>query len=260
MAGKDRRPNRAQEFRHPKPHIGRPGDDRRTRMLQKTFGQIIDIGGQDGAIVLWPGHHAPVIPERRQPRGDCRALDNEMIRDGGAIAADRLRGADDRRIAGAAAEIALKRGFHLRLGRLGHLHPERIERHDETGRAKTALAAVMIDHRLLHRVQPAVAPGKMLDRDHMAAIDRGQKPDAGIDRAIAEALGPKPPDQHGAGPAIALGAALLGAGEALIEAQEIEQGLVRSNLGQRDVAPVENETDIGAMRHGPLPSDGPCRR
>ena len=70
-----------------------------------------------------------------------------------------------------------------------------------------------VDHRLLHRMQVAVAPLQMLDRHDMAAVERAEEADAGVDAFIDQACRREPPDQHGAGAAIALGAAFLGAAQ-----------------------------------------------
>ena len=81
-------------------------------------------------------------------------------------------------------------------------------RHHEARRAETALATVMLDHRLLDGMQRATL-GQSLDRAHGAARELRQKQDAGVERA-------QPPlgigDDHRAGAAIAFVAALLGAG------------------------------------------------
>ena len=105
------------------------------------------------------------------------------------------------------------------------------------------------DHRLLHRMQRPVRPAQMLDGDHMATIERGQKANTGIDRLIPQHAAGEPPDQHGAGAAIALGAAFLGAGQSPVEAQEIEQGLRGRDIGQRHRRPVEQKTDLVAAVH-----------
>ena len=80
----------------------------------------------------------------------------------------------------------------------------------------------MVDHRLLHRMQLVVAR-EVLDRDDLGAVGLAGEQDAGIDRLVDEALAAQPPQHHRAGAAIALGAALLGAGRALGQAQIVEQ-------------------------------------
>ena len=143
----------------------------------------------------------------------ARALGDQRIGGGRACAA-RLRGGDDRLVAGAAAEVALQRRPRSRPRRVRVAHPERVERHHEARRAEAALAAVAVDHGRLHRVQGAVA-GEVLDGDDVAEVDRGEQPDAGIHRLVDQPVAGPPADQHRAGAAVALGAALLGAAQPL---------------------------------------------
>jgi hypothetical protein len=49
---------------------------------------------------------------------------------------------------------------------------------------------------------------------------------------------------HGTGAAIALSAAFLGTLEPLVEAEIVEQGPRRRNLGERDILIVEDETKL----------------
>ena len=87
-------------------------------------------------------------------------------------------------------------------------------RADLPRRAVAALEAVMLDERLLQRVQ-AVAVRQALDRGDLAALVLHRQRQAGVD-ALAV-------DQHRAGAAGALVAALLGAGEAEVVAQQVEE-------------------------------------
>ena len=70
-----------------------------------------------------------------------------------------------------------------------------------------------IDHGLLHRMQGAVRARQILDGQQLLAVEGGEELDAGIDGAISEALARDLAQHHGAGAAIALGAAFLGAGQ-----------------------------------------------
>ena len=146
---------------------------------------------------------------------------------------------EDRGVAGAAAQVPLQRlGNGVVVGyRIAHI--ERIERHDDARRAESTLRSVELGERLLHRVWPAIGAAQMLDGDHMTAIERGQQPDARGHRFIGQFAVNKPPYQHGAGTAVTLGASLLGAGQALIEAKEIEQCLVGPERGEPDDPVVE---------------------
>src|SRR6185369_7348528 len=84
-------------------------------------------------------------------------------------AARRQRRVDDRAIAGAAAEIARERIVDRRAA--GHaLVMEREQRHHDAGRAEAALRSMVIDHRLLHRMQRAVGAAQILDRDKLLAV------------------------------------------------------------------------------------------
>ena len=113
-----------------------------------------------------------------------------------------------------------------------------------------------IDHRLLHRMQRAVRAAQMLDGDDMAAVERAEEADAGIDAFIDQLAAGQPADQHRAGAAIALGAAFLGAAQRAAQPQIVEQRLVRRDRRQRDVLAVEDEADFVADRrlgHAQLP-------
>jgi hypothetical protein len=82
---------------------------------------------------------------------------------------------------------------------------------------------MMFDHGLLDRVERALGPGKSLDRHDMATVAGGKKADTGVDGLVNEgAVMEPPPDQHGAGAAIALRAALFGPFETALEANEVE--------------------------------------
>ena len=84
-----------------------------------------------------------------------------------------------------------------------------------------------VDHGLLHGMQRSVLRRQVLDRHHMGGVQRADEADAGIDRFILKFAADEPPDQHGAGTAIALGAAFLGARQPALQAQEVEQRLGR---------------------------------
>ena len=72
----------------------------------------------------------------------------------------------------AAAQVPLNGGFDLVGRRLRGLHPQGVKRHDETGGAKSALAAMEIDHCLLHRMQTPLGARKVFNRDDMTAVQR----------------------------------------------------------------------------------------
>ena len=176
--------------------------------------------------------------KRRQPGGHAFALDGKRILRGLAVVRNRPGRAHDRLIAGAAAEIALQRLLDGRDRRLGRAHPQRIERHHEARRAEAALRAVEVDHRLLHRMQLAGFAAQMLDRHDMAAVERAEEADAGVDALIDELAAGELADQHGAGAAIALRAAFLGAAQRTAQPQIVEQRLVRADVGSATSSPL----------------------
>jgi hypothetical protein len=64
---------------------------------------------------------------------------------------------------------------------------------------------------------------KILDGDEFRAVDLAQQQDAGIDRLVMHAPVPQASERHGAGAAITLGAAFLGAEMPLIEPQVVKK-------------------------------------
>ena len=91
-------------------------------------------------------------------------------------------------------------------------------RTDLSRRAVAALERVVIDERLLQRMQRAIRR-QALDGGHFGAVLHDGEREAGID--------PPPVHQHGARAALAVIATLLGAGQVEMVAQRIEQGRPR---------------------------------
>ncbi len=155
-----------------------------------------------------------------------------------------LRGADDGPVSGAAAEIAGEQVVDagevgLRLGAVGGP-----EAHHEARRAEAALRAVTLGQRGLHRVEPAVRSAQVLDGDDLAPVQHGQELDAGVDRADDHRAGGVALAQaHGAGAAVALGTALLGAGEPPLVAEPVQQRRGRRQVRDLDRGAVEQESD-----------------
>ena len=122
---------------------------------------------------------------------------------------------------------------------LGHPRVDLVEHADRgaqlPGRAIAALERVVLDERPLQRVQLAVL-GESLDRDHLCAVVRDGERQAGVDAAAIE--------QHGAGAALAVVAALLGAGEPELLAQHVEQGTARIH-GERQRLAVDQQLNLG---------------
>ena len=100
------------------------------------------------------------VGERRQRRSAFGDFGGEAI--SGPAVAGRQRRVDDRPIAGATAEVAGERVARALIGGGLALMIEREQAHHDARRAETALRAVVVDHRLLHRVQ-AAALGEILD-------------------------------------------------------------------------------------------------
>ena len=97
----------------------------------------------------------------------------------------------------------------------GHCVEQADGGHDHARRAVAALEGLLVEERLLDRVERALGgqPLDGLDRLPGDAADRG---DAGAGGLAV--------DQHGAGPARAFAAADLAAGQAEVVAQHAEQG------------------------------------
>ncbi len=77
----------------------------------------------------------------------------------------------------------------------------------------------MGNQRLLYRVHLALGTADPLDRADRLAVQLGQEQDAGVQGA--RALGIR--NHNGAGPAVALVAAFLGAGQAPVHPQPIQK-------------------------------------
>ena len=108
-------------------------------------------------------------------------------------------------------------------------------RHDLARCAVAALEAVVVDEGLLHRMQDAVRASQALDGGDRLALHRHRQGQAGQHSASI--------DVHGAGPALALVATLLGAGQAEMLAQGVEQGGARIER-QAMVASVDDQHDF----------------
>ena len=104
----------------------------------------------------------------------------------------------------------------------------------------------MLHHGALHRVQAAICPAQMFNRDHMAAVAGCQKADAGIHGLIAQRAALDAPHKHGASTAIALGAALFGAAQALIQPQMVQQRGGCAYAIQHHLSVVQQKADMVA--------------
>ncbi len=200
---------------------------------------VVGVRGAVCPLGLWP-----------HPRGYFRTdeigIFFKPVGDGGGLGSP--GGAEDRRIAGAAAEIAgevvIVAPVAVQMGR-GH-------RSDEARRAKAALAAVMGDHGLLDGMHLALGAGDAFDGADGFAFELWQEKDAGIDRAGAGLVA----QDDGTGAAIAFVAALFRAFQPACVAQPVEQRPCGA-FGLRDLGfnSVQPETDTG---HSSIRRDTPC--
>ena len=195
------RPQIAQVLCHPKPDIRRAANQRAVGMRFIPRGQFIGAARQGRVF------------RRFQPCGIiAHPLRRGLIRRG-------LRRADDRRIAGAAAQVSGKRivisGVPVQMCAC--------HRRDEPGGAEPALRSVMVDHRLLHRMKRAVRSCDAFDGAHRLAVKLRQEQDAGIQRPRAVLIR----DNHGTGAAIAFVAPFLGSREAAFRAQPVKKRFCR---------------------------------
>jgi len=108
----------------------------------------------------------------------------------------------------------------------------------ETSLSATGIALILVDAEGQNQI--AVAPGA----NHRLTVELTQQRDAGIDR-LAGSVGAL--EHHGAGAAIAFGAALLGALEAAMIAQPVEQGRHRRGGVELHRLVVQDKTDT--VRH-----------
>ena len=80
-----------------------------------------------------------------------------------------------------------------------------------------------VDHSLLHAVQLALVL-EVFDGDQLLAVQAGDEGQAGVEGAITNAVAIELAYHHGAGTAVAGGAAFLGSGFADVLTQVVEHG------------------------------------
>jgi RimJ/RimL family protein N-acetyltransferase len=117
-------------------------------------------------------------------------------------------------VAGAAAQVPAQREPHVVLARVGISPQERLRRDQHPRRAEAALDAALVEERGLERMQLA-ALGKSLDGGDLAAVGLEGEVGARVHRAAV--------DQHHAGPALGVVAALLGARQPELAPQDGEE-------------------------------------
>src|SRR6185503_15594183 len=121
---------------------------------------------------------------------------------------------------------------------------------DEARRAVAALGAAAVRHLPLHRVQRA-RRAETLGGDQLLAIQREHRHQARVQCGPEGAtLAVGPGHHHRAGTALALRAALLGAGQPLV-AQPVERGDVRLDIDHRALFAVDHNA---GCRHDAVPS------
>src|SRR5258706_1468588 len=137
-------------------------------------------------------------------------------------------------VGSAPADVAGHGAPRLLDRRFGVLLQQGNSRDDLAGRTEAALGSEFRDHSLLHFVQFAVRPFDAFDGGDLAPTHRVSKGRARIGRDVIE--------HDGAVAAFGMIAAELGAGEAELVAQRVDQGLVRQHI-DGPVAAVDVEGD-----------------
>ena len=127
---------------------------------------------------------------------------------------------------------------------------EGVSRHELAGDAEAALDGALVEERLLERAEDPV-DGQPLDRRDGGAVSLDREDEAGVDGA--------PVDEDGARAALADEAALLGAGEPEVVAQDVEQGVVGGDL-EGAPAPVDGDLDRNRVVISSLPRCQPIDR
>ncbi len=245
----------AHVFGDPQADIGRSRDNGRLRVGEEDLGERIGGGGGVKSAALVADPDGLLVLQCVQPCQRIRCAPIELV--GGRLRAGMLGGPHDRRVAGAAAEIAGQRIVdRLFAGCVAAGLAEREQRHHETGRAEAALRAMMIDHRGLHGMQGPIVVFQMLDSEKLAAVEGADRLDAGIDGAVDQPAVLRPHHHHGARAAIALVAALLGSDMALGEPQPIEHRRGRGDAV--DLSEFITEQETNAWSHVSPPSGINC--
>ena len=153
MADKDHRPDIAHELGDPEPHIGRTRDQRGAGMLGIDRCQIVGRGRHDQPVPALADIDAGAVLQGAQPGLHRLAMRHQRIGLDRAEIGHGIGGADDRRIASAAAEIAFELGPDRLLVEGMALAVHEVDRgHDHAGLTVSALRHVQIQPCLLDRV------------------------------------------------------------------------------------------------------------
>src|SRR5688500_15826933 len=116
--------------------------------------------------------------------------------------------------------------------------------HGDAWRADTALGAAVLDQRALHGVQHLLTA-----RPRRQPFHGHDRPAVALARSDQTRIDRLPVHQHGAGAALALAAAFLGAGQAQVLAQDVEQALPRRALdGTRGAVDLDRKLHDSLQR------------
>ena len=200
----------------------------RSRTLDVVFHQVDEVGAAGNELRRRVGRE---LPHGVGDVGCARILeiDHDLCHRRHRL----LDRGDDVGIGAAAADVAAHQLADFVGGRRPALRDEARGRADLTGRAVAALECVVVDEGLLQRMQRAVG-GEPLDGGDLGAVLHDDQRQAGIDAPAV--------DQDRAGAALALIAALLGAGQIETVAQRVEQGRPGRD-GQRTFLAVDVKRD-----------------
>src|SRR5699024_3896028 len=119
----------------------------------------------------------------------------------------------------------------------------REQRHDETRSTKPALRAMVIDHRLLRRMQTTIRRLQMFNGQQLTAVENRHEQNTSVDGAIIQApVAIDSTDNHSAGTTVALCAALFRAAQVFIFTQPLQYGLRWINVRQFTQLVVQKES------------------
>ena len=222
----------------PKPNVRRPADEGRVGKARIERRERIEArwSGEEGGLVA--DEHVSVVGEGGERRGALSRRRREPV--GGRAVAGLERRREYRAIAGASAEIAGELVTEPAVGLRRARMVGGEQAHHDPGRAEAALRGMVVDHRLLQRMQLA-ARGEVFNRDELCAVELAQKQNAGVERLVGEPAALELRQRHGACAAIALGAAFLGPLRSHLLAQPVENGRARGESVERNLAAAEKK-------------------
>jgi hypothetical protein len=151
--------------------------------------------------------------------------------------------ADDPAVRPAAAQIAVQRLPYLLFGRGGTVGQQTGRGHHHAGAAVTALGRLLVDERLLDRMQPAVTIRQPLHGGDRAVDARHRQVAGGTGAAV---------DEHEARPAQPQPAAEPRAGQAQVMTEHVEQRRARL-AGHAAFGAVHGQPELGLRHVSSLP-------